>query len=228
MEEIPGEDSILTAEEQLAVSHFQDTHRREEDGRYVVGLPKRIPALELGKSRSTALRRYLSNEKSLRRTGQWEAFHMGVQEYIDLIHAEVVPLCDLSKPAAKTFYLPMHGVISTTTKLRVVFDASAKSTSGHSLNDTLLPGPPLYALLPTVLNRFRMFPVGMSGDISKMFREISLLEEDRDLHRFLHKDKSGTIQDCRMKRVTFGVTSSPYLASQVLHQLATDHETDYP
>ena len=231
LEEIPGEDSTLTAEEQLAVSHFQDTHRREEDGRYVVGLPKRIPALELGKSRSTALRRYLSNEKSLRRTGQWEAFHMGVQEYIDLIHAEVVPLCDLSKPAAKTFYLPMHGVIktsSTTTKLRVVFDASAKSTSGHSLNDTLLPGPPLYALLPTVLNWFRMFPVGMSGDISKMFREISLLEEDRDLHRLLHKDKSGTIQDCRMKRVTFGVTSSPYLASQVLHQLATDHEADYP
>ncbi len=34
--------------------------------------------------------------------------------------------------------------------------------------------------------------------------------------------------DMRMTRVTFGVTSSPFLASQVLRQVARDHENQYP
>lgn len=43
-----------------------------------------------------------------------------------------------------TYFLPYHGVIresSLTTKLRVVFDGSADSSSGKSLNDIQYPGP---------------------------------------------------------------------------------------
>ena len=75
----------------------------------------------------------------------------------------------------------MHDVTkeeSTTTKLHVVFDASAKSSSGVSLNDQLLPGPSLYPMLTSVLNKFRLHPIGMSADISKMFREVGLNEAD--------------------------------------------------
>ncbi len=59
----------------------------------------------------------------------------------------------------------------------------------------------------------------MSADISKMFREVGLLESDRDLHRFLHKDADGQIQDWRMCRVTFGITSLPFLASKLYFRL---------
>ena len=55
----------------------------------------------------------------------------------------------------------------------------------------------------------------MSSDMSKMFREVALLSEDHDLHHFLYRDDPGDIVDCRMKRLTFGITASPYLASQV-------------
>ena len=61
-------------------------------------------------------------------------------------HAEPVPAENLLKPAAEVFYLPAHGVVkesSTSTKLRVVFDASARTTSGVALNDILLSGPNL-------------------------------------------------------------------------------------
>ena len=71
----------------------------------------------------------------------------------------------------------MHGVVkesSTTTKLRVVFDASAKTSTGYSLNDILLPGPSLYPKLTKMINQFCLNKIGMSDDILKMFREISL------------------------------------------------------
>ena len=109
--------------------------------------------------------------------GKWSAFSALVQEYGDLGHSVVVPGADLDKPSCQIFYLPMHGVVkesSTTTKVRIVFDASAKSPSGFSLNDCLLPGPSLYPLLTTVLLRFRMHLIRMSADISKMFQEVQL------------------------------------------------------
>ncbi len=68
----------------------------------------------------------------------------------------------------------------------------------------------------------------MVSDISKMFREVALLPEEYDLHRFLHRDETGEIVDFRMNRLTFGVTTSPYLATQVLRQLAQDHREEYP
>ena len=68
----------------------------------------------------------------------------------------------------------------------------------------------------------------MSSDISKMFQEVALLSEDHDVHRFHYRDDPGDIVDCRMKRLTFGITASLYLASQVLRQLALDHREDFP
>ena len=67
-----------------------------------------------------------------------------MEKYLKLGHAELVPVADLQKPDNEIFYLPMHIVLkesSTTTNVRAVFGASAKSSSGVSLDDTLLVGP---------------------------------------------------------------------------------------
>ena len=178
-----------------------------------------------------ALKRYITNEKSLTKIDQWEIFHKGVQEYLDMGHAEPVLATCLIPLVRESLYLPMHRVVkesSSTTKLHVVFDGSTRSSTGVSLNDTLLPGPSLYPLLSTILNHFRMNPVAMVGGVSKMFREVGLVEEDRDLHRFLHKNIAGKIVDLRMSRVTLGITSSPFLAMQVLHQLADEYASLHP
>ena len=77
------------------------------------------------------------------RKGTWEAFQTVVEEYVDLGHAELVPAQTLS-PDVEQYYLPMHSVTkesSASTKLRVVFDASAHSANHHSLNDILMTGP---------------------------------------------------------------------------------------
>ena len=94
----------------------------------------------------------------------------------------------LQLPPECSYYMPMHGVVkesSSTTKLRVVFDASAKTTSGISQNDTLMVGPTLYPNITDILLRFRTYPVAVSSDISKMYRAVELCETDRDVHRFL-------------------------------------------
>ena len=129
------------------------------------------------------------------------------------------------------FYLPMHGVkkeCSSTTKLRVVFDASAKSSTSVSLNDTLMVGLTLYPNLTDVLIRFRSYPFAIAGDISKMYRAVQLTPGDRDLRRFLWQPNlTSAIQDYRMKHVAFGVASSPYLVTQVLQQTAHDFGEEF-
>ena len=66
----------------------------------------------------------------------------------------------------------MHVVYKTsssTTKIIAVFDASAKSASGVSLNDTLLVGPTVHPSLIHVLLRFQMYRIALTADESKMY-----------------------------------------------------------
>ena len=89
----------------------------------------------------------------------------------------------------RTFYMPHNPVVrdsTTTTKVRMVFDASAKPHHlAKSVNDCMHTGPPLQPLLWDILIRARMAPFLFLGDIEKAFLQISLREEDRDAFRFL-------------------------------------------
>ena len=130
----------------------------------------------------------------------------------------MVPSSQLNKPCEQTFNLPMNGVTkssSTSTKLRVVFDASAHTYSNISLNQSLFVSPTLFPNLDQILLKFRMYPVALSADISKMYRAVEPEEVDRDLHRFLWRaDPKSPVTDYRMTRVTFGVFHHPSLLSK--------------
>ena len=140
-EEPPSQEMLFTPEEEQAQNHYNQTHKYLHNvSRYQVSLPKDPDSAPLGESQSQAVQRYLANERSLLRKGSWQAFQDVVQEYLDLGHAQPVSPPSPVNPTAN-YYLPMHGFVkesSTTTKLRVVFDASAKSTNHNSLNDMYL------------------------------------------------------------------------------------------
>ena len=189
-----------------------------------MNLPRTQDPPQLGHSRPTALRRFHQNERSLETKGKLGQFQEVLQKYVTLNHAEQVPRADLK--SSISYYMPIQGVCkesSTTTKLCAVFNASARTSTGSSLNDCLLTGPNLYPKLADILIRFRGHRVAFSADISKMFREIVLHQEEQDYHRFLHKDESGQIRNHRMKRLTFGVRSSPFIATQVIQHLEETH-----
>ncbi|GIY15038.1 hypothetical protein CEXT_94701 [Caerostris extrusa] len=91
-----------------------------------------------------------------------------MEDYLKLVHMELIPENEIDVPANSSFYLPHHPVPNKSgDKFRVVFDGSAKSSTGVSLNDKLMVGPQLQADLTTILIRFRMHKIAMTADIEK-------------------------------------------------------------
>ena len=182
IEKNPADKPVLSPEEHAAVKHFEEQHYRSSFGQFVVPLPKRSDAKPLGESRFQAVHRFTNFERSLHAKGMFPEFKKVIDEYFDMGHAEPVPGADLGKPPSKVFYLPMHAVTkesSTTTKIRAVFDASVKTSTGVSLNDTLLVGPTAHTSLVDVLLCFRF---ALIADVSRMYHAITHTEAGKDLH----------------------------------------------
>ncbi|XP_063543228.1 uncharacterized protein LOC134751714 [Cydia strobilella] len=223
---------ILTPEEQRCEEIYEATTTRDENGRYVVRLPFRDeqPACVDGGSREIALRRFHSLERKLQtderlQTEYTKVFH----EYRDLNHME--PLSE-QESKEKGFYLPYHAVVRDdreTTKVRIVFDASCKGTNGVSLNSDLMVGPTLQSELRHIIMRWRMHPVVFIADIVKMYRQVLVDERDTKYQRILWRENNNErVKEYKLNRVTFGVSSAPYLAVKTLIQLALDEGADFP
>ena len=136
LEEPPKARLPLAPLDKLVVQDFDQRHKRDETGRFVVRLPFKPQSSSLGESRPQALRRFLSLERRLQRTSQFDDYAKVVTEYLTSGHAEKVPDEDLNKPASNAFYLAHHAVYkeSATTPLRVVFDGSMKTATPCGTN----------------------------------------------------------------------------------------------
>ena len=224
--------SLLSLDEESAVNHFATSCSHDETGRFMVPLPKKPHTKQLGESRSQAVRRFLSLKRSLHGKGQFQEFAEVIDEYLEMSHAELVPAADLQKPCCDVFYMPMQAVVkssSTTTRVRAVFDASVKTSTGVSLNDQLLVGPTVHSSLIDVLMRFRLHRVVLTTDVSRMYCAVALCPSDRDLHQFIwRRDPSDILKDYRMTRITFGVSASSFIANMCVKQNAEDHIHKYP
>ena len=100
--------------------------------------------------------------------------------------AEIVPPEEI-QTLSPTYYLPHHPVVkkdALSSRVRPVFDASAKSANGKSLNDLLEMGPSLNPDLVAVLIRFRRWPISLSGYVRKAFLQFYTKPIDRYVHRF--------------------------------------------
>ncbi|GBN45093.1 hypothetical protein AVEN_98142-1 [Araneus ventricosus] len=112
----------------------------------------------------------------------------------------------------KCHYLPHRPVIKMqieTTKIRAVSDASACEKGKPSLNHCLFKGINLIELIPDVIDRFRTYPIGLSGDIEKAFLMLSVANQNREFLRFFYPCDEELVY--RHSRVVFGVSCSPFL-----------------
>jgi hypothetical protein len=154
-----------------------------------------------------------------------------MEEYLHLGHMEKIPLEERCETAGSINYLPHHYVLkgsSTTTSFRVVFDASAKTSCGHSLNNNLMVGPTIQDEMFDILLRFRLHLYAFTADIAKMYRQVKVTREDSDKLRILwRKDFSGPVEEYRLLTVTYGTASAPFTATRTLKQLALDEGNHY-
>ncbi|XP_025267293.1 uncharacterized protein LOC112638911 [Camponotus floridanus] len=153
-----------------------------------------------------------------------------MRQYEDLHHmSRVTPDATSRRPV---HYLPHHGVLrksSVTTKLRVVFNGSTPTASGKTLNDHLMVGPNLLPPLADVLLRWRQHRFVLATDVEKMFRQILVHPDDRDLQRILWRDSpQGSPAEYQLSTVTYGLACAPFLAMRALRQLAEDQGKQYP
>ncbi|XP_062127128.1 uncharacterized protein LOC133839543 [Drosophila sulfurigaster albostrigata] len=229
VEYIPAK--LIKESDFVCEENFVKTTSRSKCGRYRVTLPLRKPdGIQLGHSRSIALAQFLKNENRLSRNDSLkEQYNAVLQEYVDLGH--MTPISPQAIVTTPNFYLPHHAVLkpdSTTTKVRVVFNASCPSSYGKSLNDFLHSGPILQSDLTLKILRWRYYRYVFNADITKMYRQILMESKHTPFQRILFRTSDDEIRDFELNTVTFGVNCAPFLALRVLQQLADDIRLEYP
>ena len=152
------------------------------------------------------------------------------KDLLEQLQGIIEEVNDRTEEGCKKHYVPHHAVITPdrkTTKVRIVYDASAKAKKGcKSLNECLYRGPVILEHLYGLLLRFRIYKVALTADVEKAFLQVGLQPADRDATRFLWlKDPTkplsqDNLQIYHFTRVPFGIISSLFrLGATILHHL---------
>lgn len=234
IEEI-SEKSVLPIEDELAESIFSSTTKILANNSFQVDLPLKSPTEydKLGDSFFIAKKRFLNLEKKFQRNPSYfREYKKFIDEYIELNHGRFVPLELTNENSCNKYFFPHHAVIreqSTTTKLRVVFDGSCKTSSHLSLNDIMLKGYQVQPDLFDILCRFRSYKYVLTADIEKMYRQILINPSQTFLLNILWRDNPKVPLNCiELRTVTYGTNCAPFLATRVLNEIAIKNQANYP
>ncbi|XP_031334025.1 uncharacterized protein LOC116164038 [Photinus pyralis] len=220
----------LSKDELYCEEHFLTNFKRDESGRCEVRLPMTEENFDFKNSIDNAIHRLNSLEKRFNRDPefkrQYQAF---MTEYESLGHmTEITPVTQ----QGSIFYLPHHGVLkqsSVTTKLRVVFDGSCKSSAGASLNDKLFGGPHIQDDLLSIVLRFRKHNVILVADIAKMYRQINVTSDQRDMQRIIWRNNpTEPLRHYRLNTLTYGTSPASFLATRCLRQIGIEQTQHFP
>ena len=162
----------FTKEEQACEQHFQQTTTRNEDGLFIVKLPFKEDAILLDDSfqQTSVASKHFSTE--YQKNESLYTRHVAfIEEHLDLGHMEKIPESEIpiESQALCRFY------------------ASAKTTSGFSLNDKLMLCPKTQKDLFEILIRFRYHKVTLSTDVAKLYRQVLLDKKDTDYFGKKHR-----------------------------------------
>ena len=215
------------------------TDMSRDGRRYEVGLPwkKNRPGrhYELCYGRLKSSQRRLKEKPDLLKINEYDSI---IKEQLRGSVIERIPEHELTESTEEdtVHYMPRHGVVRTdkdTTKLRVVYDGSAKSQPDEpSINDCLERGPKLIPKLFDILIKFRSHPIALTVDIENAFLMIGINKSDRDMLRFIWiSDPSNLDSDIlhfRFTRLVFGLRPSPAILGSILAHHLNSYTDLYP
>ncbi|GFS74316.1 uncharacterized protein TNCV_3280041 [Trichonephila clavipes] len=179
-------DTLLNenTKENFELTDFKKKMKILPDGRYEVKLSWKCNSENLPSNKELTWKRHLRMMNKLRNGKFFDDYKSVFRQWEDLNIIERVPEVELNN---ECHYLPHRHVIkldSATTKIRPVFYALAREKGKPSLKDYLYKGVNLIELIPDILDRFRIYPVGIVADIEKTFLMLSIASNDRDYLRF--------------------------------------------
>ncbi|XP_065070928.1 uncharacterized protein LOC135695688 [Rhopilema esculentum] len=216
---------------QSVFGEFAEQLEQKPEGFFETGLLWKGDCPHLPDNKAGSLARL---EKLINRLKRDPNLYMKYDQIIqDQKEKGIVEVVD-QEPTGRAFYLPHKPVIresAETTKIRIVFDASAKTSSNAaSLNDCLETGPPTQNLIWDILVRNRSRPITLAGDMKQAFLQIRVREAERDVLRFhwvtdMDRNRKETL---RFTRVLFGLSQSPFLLGGTNEQLLRSKKSVYP
>lgn len=230
LEEVSTNKKIMSENEIFCENHFKMNCKRDKLGRFVVKMPFKESVKDLGESKNMALKRFQSLERKLCKVPELKVDYVNfMKEYEGLGHMKEIIL---NNDDFEGYFLPHHAVIknsSLTTKCRVVFDASAKSSTGLSLNDVQYAGPTLQQDIFSILLRFRKHTYVIIADVSKMYRQVIMDPSQTKYLRIFWRSEPEEVLKCyELQTVTYGTASAPFLAVRCLIELAYKCKDNFP
>ncbi|MCP3665660.1 MAG: DUF1759 domain-containing protein, partial [Gammaproteobacteria bacterium] len=236
LQKIGISDDPQVIDEEEAQQQFDSKIEFRDDHRYYVPFPAKkghddLPEnLELAKGRLISqVKRYQKKDPEI-----LKKIDDIISDQLQKGVIEIVTVDTFEGP--RKHYIPHHPVITPqkeTTKVRLVYDASARTKVGSpSLNECLYKGAVILPDLAGVLLRSRVAPILMLSDIEKAFLQVGLLESDRDLTRFFwlrdftQPPFGENVIVYRFCRVPFGVISSPYLLAATIRYHLSNVSTE--
>ena len=188
-----------------------------KDNQYTVSLLWKENRSNLINNYPLALKRYNSLNKFLDSKPDLKEKYFDVFKQYE--SESKIKECDQIISDNEVFYLPHFPVVkesSSSTKVRPVFDGSAKSFDDKSLNDALEVGPSLHTNIFAILLRFRRWLIAICSDVKSAFHAINLNPVDQNVCRFLLKGVDGSIRHMQFSVLPFGLTCSPFLLNAVI------------
>ena len=187
-------DDAHDSEDPVLIQFYQQLEYSNSLQAYRVSLPWRslVARASIGDNFYSALKRLqdlhrrLFNKNKELEVKYYHIFQMyfntGIAEFIP--PSEILPYHQYPYPI---FYLPHRPVIKpgSSSPVRPVFDGSASTDTGYSLNDAVSQGPSLFPDMVQVLLRFRRHPVALSGDICMAFLNIHVNPVDQNVQVFI-------------------------------------------
>uniref|UniRef100_A0A8R1I673 Integrase n=1 Tax=Caenorhabditis japonica TaxID=281687 RepID=A0A8R1I673_CAEJA len=207
------------------VEFFEETVEKREEG-YYVRLPFKENHPPLPDNYSIAYRRLAQLQKQ-HPNEVLQMIKAVFEEYETKNFIERVDKQEATDN--KIHYNALQAVITpskSTTKCRIVVDASSHYKEKPCLNDIIEQGPSILPDIADMFIRFRTGKTVLISDVEKAFLQVFLHEDDRDVTRILwFKDIEKPVSEdnivvYRFTRVLFGLNTSPFqLAKVLIHHL---------
>jgi hypothetical protein len=219
------QDELDEQKDKLYIEEYKKLITRNKEGRVIAPLPKNTYNYKTLSDNSKIAKNRFKSVQTLLKKHDWAA-----DAYIDMVQSwikdkVIIETNEEELRLHEHTELPHHGVkreSSTSTKLRVVIDGSAKEKGFASANDYLYEGPNILPELVHIAMRWRTSQYFIIADVSKAFLQIELPEEDSYLLTIRWTDKTGPNQEPKLYRFTrlpWGIICAPFMLNIVVRYL---------